>query len=86
MPTFREAGLPQFEYDAWFGILAPAGTPQSVIDKVDADVREALADAELRKKFEPQGVVISSSSPTAFSAQIQDDAKRYGELIAANPG
>jgi tripartite-type tricarboxylate transporter receptor subunit TctC len=86
VPTFREAGFPQFEYDAWFGILAPAGTPQSVIGKVDADVREALADAELRKKFEPQGVVITSSSPAAFNAQIQDDAKRYGELIAANPG
>jgi tripartite-type tricarboxylate transporter receptor subunit TctC len=86
VPTFKEAGLPQFEYDSWFGILAPAGTPQAVIDKVNADVVEALSDAELRKRFEPQGVVITTSSPAAFNAQIQDDTKRYSELIASNPG
>ena len=86
VPTFKEAGLPQFEYDAWFGILVPAATPRAVIDKVNADVAEALADPDLKKKFEPQGVVITSSSPAAFSAQIQQDAKLYGELIASNPG
>lgn len=86
VPTFKEAGLPQFEYDAWFGILVPVGTPRAVIDKVNADVAETLADPDLRKKFEPQGVVVTSSSPAAFSAQIQQDAKLYGDLIATNPG
>jgi tripartite-type tricarboxylate transporter receptor subunit TctC len=86
VPTFKEAGFPGFEYDAWFGILVPAGTPANIVQKIDADVIEALADAELRKKFEPQGVVIAPSSPTAFAEQMRDDAKRYGELIAANPG
>ena len=86
VPTFKEAGFPQFEYDAWFGILVPAGTPRDIIQKIDADVIEALADAELRKKFEPQGVVIAPSSPAAFAAQMREDAKRYGELITANPG
>jgi tripartite-type tricarboxylate transporter receptor subunit TctC len=86
VPTFKEAGFPQFEYDAWFGILVPAGTPRSIIEKVQADVAEALADAELKKKFEPQGIVITSSSQAEFNAQMQEDAKRYGELITANPG
>lgn len=86
VPTFKEAGFPQFEYDAWFGIMVPVGTPKTVMDKLNADVAEVLADADLKKKFEPQGVVITSSSLAAFNTQIQEDTKRYGELIAANPG
>jgi len=86
VPTFKEAGLPRFEYDAWFGILVPAGTPANIIQKLDADVAAVLADAELRQKFEPQGVVIAPSSPAAFAAQMREDAKRYGEMITGNPG
>ena len=86
VPTFREAGFPQFDFDAWFGILAPAGTPKAVVEKVDADVGDAVADSELRRRFEPQGVVLTSSTPRAFDEQMQADAKRYGALIAANPG
>lgn len=86
VPTFKEAGYPQFDYDAWFGILAPAGTPKAIVEKVDSDVVDALADIELRKRFEPQGVVLTSTTPRAFDEQMQADAKRYSELIAANPG
>jgi tripartite-type tricarboxylate transporter receptor subunit TctC len=85
VPTFKEAGFAAFEYDAWFGILVPAGTPANIVQKLDADIAAALADAELRQKFEPQGVVIAPSSPTPFAAQMRDDAKRFGELIAGNP-
>jgi tripartite-type tricarboxylate transporter receptor subunit TctC len=86
VPTFKEAGLPRFEYDGWFGILVPAGTPANIIQKLDADIVAALADADLKQKFEPQGVVIAPSSPAAFGAQMREDAKRYGEMIAGNPG
>lgn len=86
VPTFKEAGFPQFDYDAWFGILAPAGTPKAVVGKVDSDVVDVLADAELRKRFEPQAVVLTSTTPRAFDEQLQADAKRYSELIASNPG
>jgi tripartite-type tricarboxylate transporter receptor subunit TctC len=86
VPTFREAGLPRFEYDAWFGILVPAGTSASIIQKLDADIAAALSDAELKRKFEPQGVVIAPTTPAAFGAQMREDAKRYGEMITGNPG
>ena len=86
VPTFKEAGLPRFEYDAWFGILVPAGTPASIVQKLDADIAAALSDAELRQKFEPQGVVIAPTTPAAFGAQMREDARRYGEMITGNPG
>ena len=86
VPTFKEAGLPQFDYDAWFGILAPAGTPKAIVDQVNADVADALADDDLRKRFEGQGVNLVSSSSRAFDDQMQADAKRYSELVTANPG
>jgi tripartite-type tricarboxylate transporter receptor subunit TctC len=86
VPTFTEAGLPRFEYDAWFGILVPAATPASIIQKLDADIAAALSDPELRQKFEPQGVVIAPTTPAAFGTQMREDAKRYGEMITGNPG
>lgn len=86
VPTFKETGFPQFDYDAWFGILAPAGTPKAIVEKIDSDVADVLADSELQKRFEPQAVVLTSTTPRAFDEQMQADAKRYSDLIASNPG
>jgi tripartite-type tricarboxylate transporter receptor subunit TctC len=83
VPTFSEAGFPEYQYDAWFGIMAPSGTPKEIISKVSQAIAEILKDAELRSRFEPQGVEFISSTPEAFDAVIHSDAERYGKIIKA---
>lgn len=81
VPTFKEAGLPQFEYDAWFGVMAPAGTPQPIIDKVGADIAAVLADPDMKKRFEPLGVELGGAKPDAFMATIKADAERFSKVL-----
>jgi tripartite-type tricarboxylate transporter receptor subunit TctC len=81
VPTFKEAGLPEFEYDAWFGILAPAATPKPIIAKVSEAVATALQMPDVKARFEPQGVELKSSPPDTFDAVIRSDTERYGKII-----
>jgi tripartite-type tricarboxylate transporter receptor subunit TctC len=81
VPTFKEAGVPALRYDAWFGILVPAGTPKAIVDKVSGDIAQVLAAADVKARFEPQGVELVSSTPDKFDAVIKSDAERYGKLV-----
>jgi tripartite-type tricarboxylate transporter receptor subunit TctC len=81
VPTFAEAGLPEYQYDAWFGILAPAGTPKAIVAKVSQTVAEVLQLPDVKARFEPQGVELKSSPPDTFDAVIRSDADRYGKII-----
>ena len=83
VPTFAEAGLPEFQYDAWFGILAPAATPKPIVAKVSEAVAAALQMADVKARFEPQGVELKSSPPDTFDAVLRSDAERYGRIIKA---
>ena len=80
VPTFAEAGLPEYEYDSWFGILAPAGVPKAIVEKVSKDIADVLQQADVKARFEPQGVVLVSSQPAEFDRTI---AERCGALRAA---
>jgi tripartite-type tricarboxylate transporter receptor subunit TctC len=81
VPTFKEAGVPEFQYDAWFGILAPAATPKAIVDKASQEIAQVLAAADVKARFEPQGVDLVSSAPDKFDAVIKSDAERYGKLV-----
>ena len=81
VPTFKEAEVPEFEYDSWFGILAPHGVPKAIVTKVSQDVGQVLQLPELRAKFEPQGVVLAATSPEQFDQILRRDAKRYSTLF-----
>jgi tripartite-type tricarboxylate transporter receptor subunit TctC len=81
IPTFNEAGVANFQYDAWFGILAPGATPKAIVSKVSADVGGVLQAPDMKARFEQQGVDLVSSAPEAFDAVLKSDAERYGKLI-----
>jgi len=83
VPTFAEAGLPEFQYDAWFGILAPVATPKPIVAKVSEAVAAVLQMADVKARFEPQGVELKSSPPDTFDAVLRSDADRYGRIIKA---
>ena len=81
VPTFAEAGLPEFQYDAWFGILAPAATPKPIVARVSEAVAAVLQMPDVKARFEPQGVELKSSPPDTFDAVLRSDAERYGRII-----
>jgi tripartite-type tricarboxylate transporter receptor subunit TctC len=81
VPTLAEGALPGFNSISWIGLLAPAGTPQAVIDKVSVDVRELMASDELKRRFVEQGAVPAANTPEQFKALIEADRKRYAQII-----
>jgi tripartite-type tricarboxylate transporter receptor subunit TctC len=81
VPTFAEAGMPEFEYDAWFGIMAPANTPAAVLDKISRDVDAILQLPDVRKRLESQGVITVVSTPQKFDTLIRSDTERFGKML-----
>jgi tripartite-type tricarboxylate transporter receptor subunit TctC len=85
VPTISEAGsalgLAGYESGSWIGVLAPAGTPQAIIDKIAADVKEASQSADVREALGKQGANPIGSTPAQFKAVIDADLKRYAKII-----
>jgi tripartite-type tricarboxylate transporter receptor subunit TctC len=81
VPTIAEAGVKGGESGSWIALLAPAGTPAAVIDKLAADVREVVTAPEVSEKLVGQGAVPQSSSPKELQALIDKDRERYGRII-----
>ena len=83
VPTIAEAGVKGGESGSWIALLAPAGTPDSIIQKLNADVKEVVADAGVREKLIGQGAVPQSSTPAELQKLIDSDRERYGKIIRA---
>jgi tripartite-type tricarboxylate transporter receptor subunit TctC len=81
VPTLAEAALPGFNSISWIGLLAPAGTPTDIVQKISADVREVLASDEVKLKLVELGAVPASNTPVQFQALIEADRKRYAQVI-----
>jgi tripartite-type tricarboxylate transporter receptor subunit TctC len=81
VPTLAEAGVPNAESGSWIALLAPAGTPAALIDKVAADVKEAVSAPDVREKLIAQGAVPQASTPKELQALIDTDRARYGRII-----
>lgn len=81
VPTFREAGLADFAYDAWFGVLAAKDTPPATVAKAQADIAATLSAPDMLARFQPQGVNLVSSTSAAFDATMRADAERFGPLV-----
>jgi tripartite-type tricarboxylate transporter receptor subunit TctC len=79
--TAGVSGLQGYESGSWIGILAPAGTPQPIIDKIALDVKEAVGQADTRDAFSKQGANPVGSTPAQFKALIDADRKRYAKVI-----
>jgi len=84
VPTLAESGLPGFNAISWIGILAPAGTPPDLVERIAADVRAVLSDEAVKARFAALGGVPHAMSPQEFKKLIADDRARYGELIRSH--
>jgi tripartite-type tricarboxylate transporter receptor subunit TctC len=83
VPTFREVGVPLPELDpgTWWGVVAPAGLPDDVAQKLNAAMQSALADPELRVKLGKLNVDPTPSSPEEFAALIKSETKKWADVI-----
>lgn len=81
LPTIAESGLPEFNYDSWFGLLAPAGTPSPILAKVARDVATVLGSADLRERMQKQGSIPVTSTPQQFDAIIRSDTERNTKIL-----
>ncbi|UZN49822.1 tripartite tricarboxylate transporter substrate binding protein [Cupriavidus cauae] len=83
VPTVAEGGVAGFEAYAWQGVVAPAGTPQPVVTRLNAELVKALKQPEVQKRFEGIGVEPVSSTPDEFAQYARTEAERWGKLIKA---
>jgi tripartite-type tricarboxylate transporter receptor subunit TctC len=82
-PTAAEAGVPDFEANSWYGLLAPAGTSAAIIERVRADVAAVFSDPALQEKLVAQGFVpITDSTPASFKAKIEREIPMWRDLVA----
>jgi tripartite-type tricarboxylate transporter receptor subunit TctC len=81
LPTMAEMGFPGYEAVPWFGLMAPAGTPQPILDKLHAATIKALAIPEVRAAFENQGLDVIGSTPAEFADAIQAELPYWAKLI-----
>ena len=81
LPTIAEAGLPGYEQSAWHGLLAPAGAPEPVIARLNAEVNKFLRAPDVTEKFKVQGIDVIGGSPAEFAAFIRQDVAKYAKLV-----
>ncbi|MET3374388.1 tripartite-type tricarboxylate transporter receptor subunit TctC [Variovorax boronicumulans] len=81
VPTLAEAGVTADNVDMWYGVLAPKGTPATVVARLNTEIAAVLKSPEVAKSFESQGMVPASSTPAAFGALIQKDAQRWATVV-----
>ena len=80
-PTIAESGYPGFEASVWYAFIAPKATPAVVIDKLNAEIRKALATAEVRQRLAAVGGEVSPSSPAEMGALVRSERARYEKLV-----
>jgi len=83
IPTFHESGLPNYEATTWFGLMAPAGTSQDIVRKVNADVAKVLARQDVKERLETDGQLPGGQSVDAFVKFIREEIAKYDKVIKA---
>jgi tripartite-type tricarboxylate transporter receptor subunit TctC len=81
VPTMAEQGIPDFVSGTWAGIIAPAGTPKEIVDRVAAEAKKALADPALQEKLVAQGIVAVGSTPEEFRVFVPEEIARWKKVI-----
>lgn len=83
VPTMIESGMPEFDTAIWFGLMAPAGTPREVVDKLSRAVREAVKSSEVVAAWRPQGVDPLDGGADELARLITSELKRWGDVATA---
>ena len=83
MPTIAEAGVPGYEASGWFGVLVPAGTPQSIVERLNSVMVKGLASPDARERLGAFGGDVAVGTPEQFATHIRTEAAKWSKLIRA---
>ncbi|MGX9937400.1 Bug family tripartite tricarboxylate transporter substrate binding protein [Advenella kashmirensis] len=84
VPSIRESGVPDYEVSAWFGILAPAGTPADVVQKLNQSIASALTDDDVTTQLEGMGARRVKNTPQEFADRIKSEVAKWTEVVKTN--
>ena len=84
IPTIAEQGLPKFETDSWYGIVAPANTSPTAVSQMNTWINQALADPQIKKNLAERGIEILGGSSSVFGQHIQNEIAKYAEIVKSS--
>jgi tripartite-type tricarboxylate transporter receptor subunit TctC len=84
VPTLAEAGVPGYVATMWVGVMAPAGTPQPIVDLLNTEINKVLVRPDVRAAWEKQGAIPMTMKPNEFGVYIQSEIEKWAKLINAN--
>ncbi len=83
LPTIAESGVPGYDFSTWYGLLAPAGTPRTIITRLNDETGKILDEPETRERFAGDGIEPMKSSPAEFAAFLARDVERWAKVVKA---
>jgi tripartite-type tricarboxylate transporter receptor subunit TctC len=84
VPTVAEGGVPGYAIEAWFGILAPAGTPALVVSRLNSEINAILAEEDLKEKMLDLGLELTGGKPEDFGRFLRSEVKKMGDIVKAS--
>jgi tripartite-type tricarboxylate transporter receptor subunit TctC len=84
VPTAQEAGLKDYDVTIWFGVLAPAGTPAPVVERLNREIVAVMSTEEMKKKMQADGAEAKPTSAAEFAALIRNDMAKWGPVVKAS--
>jgi len=81
VPTIAEAGVPGYDSTIWLGIMAPAGTPKPIVDKLNAEINKAINRPDVKEAWDKQGAVPLAMSPGEFEAYLRKDIDKWAAVV-----
>jgi tripartite-type tricarboxylate transporter receptor subunit TctC len=81
VPLIADSGLPGFQFNSWFTVVAPAGTPKEIVARLHSEIAKALADPDVRAKLKDQGLTVRGTTPDELRAATREQLARYARLM-----
>lgn len=81
VPTVSESGVPGFVSNSWIGILAPANTPEAIVNKLQKEINAVVHSPDIKERLAGLGITASGNTPAEYRKQIEEDLARYEEVV-----
>ena len=81
VPSIDEAGVPGYDLSVWFGVLAPAGTPREIVQRLNVEIVKILQSPDVKERFLKQGVDVQTGTPEQFDAFVKSEVARWAKVI-----
>ncbi len=84
VPTMDEAGVRGYEFNTWYGMLVPAGTPRPIVERLNRETAQLLDSAAIKEQFATQGIEAAPTSPEQFGAYLRTEVEKWGKVVKAS--